>query len=548
MQLLRVSGTAVPLVTNPEAYTFNEDPSNLMPWGSDSSVKIDRFDGRALLDYLPSATAAMIESGLRLDRDEDGAGNELRFQRWHDLVDKERLHVSEEQCLIDNEEEWNELVARHQALIGKTPEKKHKSADASSTASNFAFNYGTEVVHDEKETGRLIEKELSPLEEDHILDHLDDLSQRERDILDSLGSKFNIQDYHRLLRIAKTEQDQRVMQLKVAAVNLERTLAGKRPLKASEIESLHSLKGRRSGGSGRRGRRNRSSSPAYRSTRRSSPSYEPYRESSSHSASASPKEENVEFIVEFQADSEGEGDGSWMDHESSLTFSSTDTRNTPSSREKTIKDPLTMRRPLGISLPVTTTASNSNATSLSSPVKLSLAEKLKQRMRQGLDQSIRSNEIKRQAKEREQELSQARQKGDVPSAGQDSALMPLEKKRLDTSPRDPEPSSENTMSERHSRRGSDISSRRKSPSVAAGALAEALADLVTVELVHSNVIILEAAPMEGVAVETVAEVEAETVARFAVERQDEKAITECLSISLQIPLSVSFSNEIQSQA
>jgi hypothetical protein len=63
-----------------------------MPWASDPSVKIDRFDGRALLDFLPSTTTAMIESGLRLDRDEDGIGNELRFQRWHDLIDKARLH------------------------------------------------------------------------------------------------------------------------------------------------------------------------------------------------------------------------------------------------------------------------------------------------------------------------------------------------------------------------------------------------------------------------------------------------------------------------
>lgn len=33
----------------------------------------------------------MIESGLQMERDEDGIGNELRFERWHDLVDKYRL-------------------------------------------------------------------------------------------------------------------------------------------------------------------------------------------------------------------------------------------------------------------------------------------------------------------------------------------------------------------------------------------------------------------------------------------------------------------------
>jgi hypothetical protein len=63
-----------------------------MPWPSDPSVRIDRFDGRALLDFLPTDNAAMVESGLRIERDEDGIGNELRFERWFDLVDKMRLH------------------------------------------------------------------------------------------------------------------------------------------------------------------------------------------------------------------------------------------------------------------------------------------------------------------------------------------------------------------------------------------------------------------------------------------------------------------------
>ena len=31
--------------------------------------------------------------------------------------------VSEEQCLAENEEEWNDLVARHHALIGKSADK-----------------------------------------------------------------------------------------------------------------------------------------------------------------------------------------------------------------------------------------------------------------------------------------------------------------------------------------------------------------------------------------------------------------------------------------
>lgn len=39
------------------------------------------------------------------------------------LLHELSILVSEEQCLAEMEEEWNDLVARHHALIGKTPEK-----------------------------------------------------------------------------------------------------------------------------------------------------------------------------------------------------------------------------------------------------------------------------------------------------------------------------------------------------------------------------------------------------------------------------------------
>ncbi|KAK3830894.1 MAG: alternative splicing regulator-domain-containing protein [Linnemannia elongata] len=281
-QLLRVSGTATRLVANSESYTFHEDPSSLMPWAGDSNVLIDRFDGRALLDFLPTDPASVVDSGLRPDRDEDGIGNELRFERWHDLADKIRLHITEEQCLLDNEEEWNDLVARHHALIGKVSEKKRDStAEGAASRPSFAFDYGTNTAQSDSAIGQAPEKELTALEEENIFDHLDDLTSRDRTTLDSLGKEFYIKDYYRVLRVAKEEEDERVNQLKVTAVNLERALAGKKPLKASEIVGLASSLAKNQGRSGQgsrrhRNRRKRSRSPSSRGGRRSSPSYEPY--------------------------------------------------------------------------------------------------------------------------------------------------------------------------------------------------------------------------------------------------------------------------------
>ncbi|KAF9928473.1 hypothetical protein BGZ67_006961 [Mortierella alpina] len=389
MQLLRVSGSSIRLVTNPETYAHNEDPKSLMPWASDPAIKIDRFDGRALLDYLPSTTPAMIESGLQLERDEDGIGNELRFERWHDLADKYRLRVSEEQCLAENEEEWNDLVARHHALIGKVSEKRRDGSDAATPAHQFGFNYGTESIEQEQEAGQLVDRELTSLEEENILDHLDNLSTRDRDILDSMGAEFYIKDYYRLLRRAKADEDTRVNQLKMTAVNLERTLAGKKPLKPSEIDGLNNRCGRRNGQDRRvhNRHRGRSASPAHRSTRRSSPSYAPYEERSSRSGSESPLMDKVEFIVEFQSNTSGKGhdDEPEMDHHSISAGMKLDDA-APSGSSVEAWDKATKKPPTVQHRDVSRT-SKDLGTHGSSSLKMSLAEKLKQRMRQGLDQS-----------------------------------------------------------------------------------------------------------------------------------------------------------------
>jgi len=86
---------------------------------------------------------------------------------------------------------------------------------------SFAFNYGTtttETSGDQGMTGALADVELTPLEEDNILDHLEELTPRDRDILDLLGREYQIDGYFRMLRRAQQEQVSRVNHLKMTAV------------------------------------------------------------------------------------------------------------------------------------------------------------------------------------------------------------------------------------------------------------------------------------------------------------------------------------------
>lgn len=86
---------------------------------------------------------------------------------------------------------------------------------------SFAFNYGTATADtsgDQGTTGALADVELTPLEEDNILEHLDELTPRDRDFLDSLGQEYQIDDYFRMLRRAQQEQIARVNHMKMTAV------------------------------------------------------------------------------------------------------------------------------------------------------------------------------------------------------------------------------------------------------------------------------------------------------------------------------------------
>ncbi|KAL0092525.1 alternative splicing regulator-domain-containing protein [Phycomyces blakesleeanus] len=119
-QLLRVVGSAILLHPDAEQYYHHENTNNLMPWQGDPDIKIDRFDGRSLLEFVPDAKAR--DAKLQPTEDKE-LSDDLNFERYHDLVEAERLKVSEHDRLAEVEEEWNQLLDRHKALLAMLTEK-----------------------------------------------------------------------------------------------------------------------------------------------------------------------------------------------------------------------------------------------------------------------------------------------------------------------------------------------------------------------------------------------------------------------------------------
>ncbi|KAH8555794.1 alternative splicing regulator-domain-containing protein [Umbelopsis sp. PMI_123] len=112
-QLLRIVGASVKLYPDAEQFYHHENVNNLTIWQGDGYTRIDRFDGRALLDNVPSRSHPVISEAWQ-DRE---IADELNFERYRDLVEVDRLEVTERERLEEIEQEWTNILARHKALL-----------------------------------------------------------------------------------------------------------------------------------------------------------------------------------------------------------------------------------------------------------------------------------------------------------------------------------------------------------------------------------------------------------------------------------------------
>ncbi|KAI8384097.1 alternative splicing regulator-domain-containing protein [Blakeslea trispora] len=272
LQLIRVIGSASKLYPDAEQFYYHENTDNFMPWQANPDIKIDRFDGRSLLDYMPE-----IPLRNRSNKEEEDMADELNFERYHDLIEAERLNVSEKERLTEVEEEWTKLLDRHQAKLNMIRQQEKGSR----RGGNYGFDYGTRKVtiedHHHSDSTQLLKQE-------DILQHVDDLTDNDKQTLNAMSSKYGIRSYARLLRVAKKDRDDELRSLK------RKQQEGKPKSEKSDQKRRRRRKRRRHRDEDSEddfGRMDRS-----RRSGRHSPSYEPYRqgsetESSSGSSSSS---------------------------------------------------------------------------------------------------------------------------------------------------------------------------------------------------------------------------------------------------------------------
>ncbi|KAG2224265.1 hypothetical protein INT45_000296 [Circinella minor] len=373
-QLLRVIGSSTKLYPDAEQFYYHENQDNLMPWQGNTDIRIDRFDGRSLLDYVPEKKTKQT-----MPVKEQHMMDELNFERYHDLVEAERLKVSERERLNEVEEEWTKLLERHKALLAmlnnsKKPEK------------GYGYDYGTSNVSNDDALEKEDESQL--LKEADILQYVDDLSDKDKKTLNDMASKYGIRNYSRLLRMVKRDRDEQLRELKAKQGKDN----GGKSKDASSGSSSRRSRDERS--SRRRRRRSRYDRKSPSRGGRSSPTYEPYYNSSESDSSVEEDGNNnsqSDVVIEFGSSSSNLPEQ--HDEEpraSSTSASSSRDRHAPQERGR--KSSIENNQP--------PSSSSSKDTK-----KLTPMERLRLKMREGLEKQIDADEREKKHQEREYELN-----------------------------------------------------------------------------------------------------------------------------------------------
>ncbi|KAJ3148099.1 hypothetical protein HDU89_004945 [Geranomyces variabilis] len=315
-QLLRIGGTGCRLYPDAGQHFYHENQDNLVRWQGDGETRIDRFDGRQLLDFLPANIPSHQQhSGEQgVDDEEEEA---LNFERYRDVIDTERTAKTEEQVLRRIDDEWNELLARSgnrgdvsgpSAQPAAVPEKPRGAA--------IGYNYGGKIIESDSEddeeasagdgAGTEQGEEPAPsdpqslINRENLMEVLEYLEDNEVDALNKLAVNYGISDLYRCLYVGKRHQElqdsTKTPSTATSARNKGRSdkLPLGRHAQEAEISMLQSS------GAGHGSRR-----------RRASPSYAPYRGIGSpphagrqdRAQSVEATDGAVEYITEFGTDS-----------------------------------------------------------------------------------------------------------------------------------------------------------------------------------------------------------------------------------------------------
>eukprot|EP00271_Cylindrocystis_brebissonii_P022933 TRINITY_DN907_c0_g1_i2.p1 TRINITY_DN907_c0_g1~~TRINITY_DN907_c0_g1_i2.p1 ORF type:complete len:506 (+),score=97.46 TRINITY_DN907_c0_g1_i2:181-1698(+) len=211
-QGMRVVASKAKLHHDVAIYKATEEQQGMIPWNGKPDILIDRFDGRALLDFIREYSPRLHPPRTKTDEEEE-LEEVVNFERFRDLVKQRRRGLTDEEGLEDVEDE---LEARATSTL---PEDAARQQEGGTQASNnkgkfakIAFNYndrGGAPATEREGSEDSGEGEEGEEEEDSSSEDSED------EQINVIGRQYGVEDFNRRVfmeRKAREEQKERTDQ------------------------------------------------------------------------------------------------------------------------------------------------------------------------------------------------------------------------------------------------------------------------------------------------------------------------------------------------
>ncbi|EDO42465.1 predicted protein [Nematostella vectensis] len=291
-QLIRIYGHSCKIHIDAQVAAAAESKSVMMPWQGNSDNMIDRFDGRAHLDFIREHSHDE-QAGPLMETDPEE--QRLNYERYRSLIMIDHSGATEEAYLqqLANEEMFpkkeNEMAkARKEKSLAKAKIGYTYDSGATLTAGDNA--------NDEDEDGDDESDSDSDISDLDVTVDVDEIGKEEAEELDTCAIKYGMGpvQFCRKLKADKLEAEE---QRRLKAIEDEKAASGGSRARRRARDRIIAQEKRMT----------HTSPPSY--ARRASPTYEDHRRSSSRSPSSSSSRSRtpedapaqVEFITEFSA-------------------------------------------------------------------------------------------------------------------------------------------------------------------------------------------------------------------------------------------------------
>ncbi|XP_066333603.1 uncharacterized protein [Miscanthus floridulus] len=188
-QALQVSSTRCRVHRDDALYQATEDQQGLIPWNGKQDVLIDRFDGRALLDFIRDSSSRPFRVQEKSEEEEE-LEEFVNFERYRDLIKHRRRGFSDEAGL---QHVVQELEAK--ALLPFSFDKPQSSQPPASKGaySQVGYSYKGEG-NEESEDLDSDDDDEKEEDEDDDKDFSSDDSSDER--MENIAKEFGIKRYN----------------------------------------------------------------------------------------------------------------------------------------------------------------------------------------------------------------------------------------------------------------------------------------------------------------------------------------------------------------